>query len=67
MSEELKVGDVVRLKSGGEKMTIEDIDDEYDVVVCVWFMNSVAQRHSFNKAVLVKSEPGVASFTVGRS
>lgn len=28
MSDRLKVGDVVKLKSGGEKMTIEEIDNE---------------------------------------
>ena len=42
MSETLKPGDTVRLKSGGPLMTIEDIDD-YGMVsplkkaTCTWF------------------------------
>lgn len=36
---ELKVGDVVRLKSGGVKMTVEDIDTSAPkhYATCVWF------------------------------
>lgn len=33
---EVKIGDVVQLKSGGPTMTIEDIDDSGNVK-CKWF------------------------------
>lgn len=34
--EQLKVGDVVRLKSGGPKMTVYEID-KYKMISCKWF------------------------------
>lgn len=34
MSEELKKGDVVELKSGGFKMTVEDVGE--GIVSCLW-------------------------------
>ena len=40
---ELKRGDVVRLKSGGPKMTVEDVSSDGDEVSCAWF-NQDAQR-----------------------
>jgi uncharacterized protein YodC (DUF2158 family) len=30
-------GDVVQLKSGGVRMTVESIDEEYDLITCTWF------------------------------
>ncbi|WP_286883400.1 MULTISPECIES: YodC family protein [Sphingobacterium] len=38
--EEIKVGDVVQLKSGGVKMTVEEITEDQDnktLVTCCWF------------------------------
>jgi uncharacterized protein YodC (DUF2158 family) len=32
---EFKVGDVVKLKSGGPEMTVSEVDD--DEIECVWF------------------------------
>lgn len=41
MSEEIAVGDVVQLKSGGPKMTVANIDkygyDEHLSAACDWF------------------------------
>jgi uncharacterized protein YodC (DUF2158 family) len=37
-------GDKVQLKSGGEIMTIEDIDDS---TICVLFDNKKVERHTF--------------------
>lgn len=38
-------GDTVQLKSGGEIMTIEEIDD--DSATCVWFDYKEVERHTF--------------------
>ena len=40
-----KVGDTVQLKSAGEIMTIEEIDD--DSATCIWFDNKKVERHTF--------------------
>lgn len=40
-----KVGDVVRLKSGGSRMTIEKVDG--DDVLCVWFEGAKVERAIF--------------------
>jgi len=37
---EFKVGDIVRLKSGGPKMTVTEIDDEEDLFHCRWFADN---------------------------
>jgi len=36
-NKELKIGDVVQLKSGGPTMTIESIDKSGDSIHCQWF------------------------------
>ena len=39
-----KVGDIVRLKSGGPKMTVYEIaDDDEDMIYCRWF---VEKKHA---------------------
>ncbi len=50
----LNSGDVVHLKSGGPKMTVEHVDEKYDLVTCVWFENSELKRDSFNSGALEK-------------
>jgi len=52
-NDEFKVGDVVKLKSGGLKMTIESIDG--NVVNCQWFDKDNALKYGyFNMDTLVK-------------
>lgn len=41
----MKEGDVVVLKSGGPRMTIEEIND--DAALCQWFDGTKAQRERF--------------------
>ena len=68
-------GDLVRLKSGGPVMTVEQTGEHYTIdgtaVWCVWFekvgSKQVASRETFDEVVLEKAErPGVASFHVPR-
>lgn len=47
MPDGLKVGDVVRLKSGGPKMTINVAPDNSGIVRAVWFHNFDEDRGGF--------------------
>ncbi|MBT8766874.1 YodC family protein [Metapseudomonas boanensis] len=65
---EIKKGDVVQLKSGGPKMTVEDVGNYGGMGMgpehgakCVWFEKNKAEQKVFDVAVLVK----VATATVG--
>ena len=44
MTDQLKVGDVVQLKSGGPVMTIQSITDSF--AFCVWFEEKKIKRES---------------------
>jgi uncharacterized protein YodC (DUF2158 family) len=44
--EKFKKGDVVRLKSGGPDMTVQDLNESE--VTCVWFMGEVKQQDDFD-------------------
>ena len=51
-----QVGDVVKLKSGGEAMTIDEISD--GEAYCVWFNHKKdVQRDSFSTHIIQKFEP----------
>jgi uncharacterized protein YodC (DUF2158 family) len=58
MSEELKAGDVVELKSGGPEMTISSIGDLRGEVRarCDWFEGSTSKYGSFPVTSLRKVE-----------
>jgi len=70
---EFKPGDLVRVKSGGPIMTVEQIGKtamlEEDAVWCVWFEKvgnkQVAQKDTFAPVVLEKAEKPRAAFSVG--
>lgn len=49
MENEFKVGDLVRLKSGGPTMVVSEIADQLGdcVVWCKWFANNKAEAESF--------------------
>ena len=54
MTTDFAVGDEVFLKSGGEKMTIEEIEETS--VSCVWFDKSKkVERNTFPAATLKKA------------
>jgi uncharacterized protein YodC (DUF2158 family) len=48
--EELKVGDVVELKSGGPEMTVETIYDSG--VDCIWMDDNTVRSANFKKQML---------------
>lgn len=57
-----QVGDVVRLKSGGPGMTVEEIGDysqskpsgPRNGVLCAWILGRTFHRHIFDAAMLWK-------------
>lgn len=52
--DEIKIGDVVLLKSGGPNMTVEKIQDN-DLADCLWFdQDKNLQRNTFSLNVLKK-------------
>ena len=51
-----KVGDVVVLKSGGPRMTVEEIEGQE--VQCVWFDKTTQKRGEFNVALLASGTRG---------
>jgi len=59
MSSEIKPGDVVRLKSGGPKMTVQKIGEYMAVghgAQCVWFDGNKESTKVFGLAALAKDE-----------
>ncbi len=59
MADQLKVGDVVELKSGGPQMTIEAIDTygtDREKAGCVWFNKTDRKTAVFELDTLVKKE-----------
>lgn len=61
-----KIGDTVRLKSGGPPMTVK-IADYADAVVCVWFDNGTQKDGTFHAAMLEVSNKARSTMgVVGR-
>ena len=51
MAENIRIGDVVRLKSGGPRMTVEEIEED-EIVTCTWFEKNELIRGTFKKLTL---------------
>lgn len=57
---DLRLGDVVRLRSGGPPMTVSELLNEEDAqddnldVKCIWFCGATAYEKWFNGLGLVK-------------
>ena len=51
-----KVGEVVRLKTGGPEMTIEAIDAKSPDVICTWLAENDPQHSRFKSLTLRKVE-----------
>ena len=54
-----KIGDVVKLKSGGPAMTVMKVDDfgTRTVIKCTWFAESKIERGDFPPEVLLSAPP----------
>jgi uncharacterized protein YodC (DUF2158 family) len=57
---EFTVGDLVKLKSGGEVMTVEAVAT--DAISCVWFNGKKIERNVFIPAALEKYEDSFSIF-----
>lgn len=55
METDFRVGDVVQLRSGGTRMTIEHIDG--DQIACTWFEGKALERAMFVAGALKKYVP----------
>jgi uncharacterized protein YodC (DUF2158 family) len=57
MAQSFKVGDIVQLKSGGPKMTVDEIRVPFNQsepdIHCVWFAGSKRERAAFSPDTLV--------------
>ena len=65
MSQEIQKGDVVQLKSGGPKMTVEDVDKYSlgaikDEALCKWFDGEVLKEGVFALSSLKKVGTNIA-------
>ena len=56
MTEKLKAGDVVRLKSDGPNMTVNAVN-EFGQVHCVWFVGVQQHEGRFNDDALQLAPP----------
>lgn len=52
MNERFELGDVVTLKSGGQRMTVEEVDG--DDISCVWFDGATKKIDQFTPITLKK-------------
>lgn len=66
MADIFELGDVVQLKSGGERMTVEEIEGSY--ISCVWSEKKKIERATFPAVTLCKPPaPGIVSVGLQRS
>ena len=49
-----KVGDIVRLKTGGPEMTVEAVDMKGPDVICTWVAETVRRHGRFKVSLLQK-------------
>ena len=47
MEQQFNIGDVVVLKSGGPKMTVEHVDRNTQLLLCGWFDDKMKKQDSF--------------------
>lgn len=65
MGTELTVGSVVRLKSGGPKMTITKVDAVHAEAECMWFHSTGALKDAPGGDPTLWAMPAKLSFPIG--
>jgi uncharacterized protein YodC (DUF2158 family) len=63
---DFKIGDVVRVKSGGPTMTIQEIDASLGTADCRWFVGKKDQHGEFVLATLEKAGKGIVGVSSTR-
>ena len=53
MPQEFKVGDIVQLKSGGPKMTVNFVNESLGWIGCVWFAGAKHEDARFSAEALI--------------
>jgi len=64
MKDELSIGDIVELKSGGPPMTVREI--ESDTVTCIWFDDRHQLQESAFDLLLIRDAIGIGSYGFSR-
>jgi uncharacterized protein YodC (DUF2158 family) len=67
VTEELQPGDTVRVKSGGEKMTIATVGDDAGtpIAYCIWFDGKKRMTGDFPLVTLEKAKRSGPPISVG--
>lgn len=55
---EFEIGDIVKLKSGGPDMTVQDYEAAYSRYTCQWFAGKKLEKGYFKEASLERKTPG---------
>lgn len=53
MESKFKIGDVVILKSGSQRMVVDDVDEIASTVQCVWMDTGIVSSRIFKQDILV--------------
>ena len=69
MAHKFKSGDVVKLKSGGPKMTVAMVteDDDCAIVHCSWFDKNSLFEKDFDEDLLAQYQPSPVGVRLSRS
>jgi uncharacterized protein YodC (DUF2158 family) len=59
-SQKFKIGDIVKLKSGGPDMTVQRFDAAYVYYTCQWFAGKKLESGNFEEASLEPKTVGVS-------
>lgn len=58
---EFSVGDIVQLKSGGPKMSVNGVSGDGESILCKWFTGSKLSQGYFAPETLMKLQEGTES------
>lgn len=65
MAESFKVGEVVKLKSGGLKMTVCEVDGNN--ITCSWTQDKKVESSTFPSAALEIAKMGISAVAISRA